>query len=511
MLKCLRLEREVHADPFALYGAAKDALQVEGPTALLETRDAELDARRTRAPSADSLRHVMMLRCALRCELHGPRVRIEASTDVGRTLLARLADSSDCVERDRDRLLLHVGGPETPALSEAERLKEASPLDVLRALIEAHPDTEQAPRLLAVFAHEMMGRFEPSLRLPDGPVPDCVAFVPELTLEMGRGRGTVTRLVRDDDLQAGRTDLKIWARLTESPPAAEDAPFEPAPPPFVDMDDEAFEDAVRHAKAHIHRGDAFQVVLSRTFTVPCLDPRAAYGRLRRRCPSPYGFLIEDLDQVLLGASPETAVRVGSDDVEVSPIAGTRPRPVDRIRGEVDPDLDARLEAELRLDEKEVAEHLMLVDLARNDVARVASGKPRVERLLSVARFSRVMHLVSEVHGTLREDLDALHALRACSNPGTLTGAPKIRATQISSSLEASPRGVYGGAVALFRGLRNMDSAIVIRSATVRDGVARVRAGAGVVADSDPAAEAEETLRKAANVLGALGVPHGGVS
>jgi anthranilate synthase component 1 len=219
--------------------------------------------------------------------------------------------------------------------------------------------------------------------------------------------------------------------------------------------------------------------------------------------APYGFLVEDPDFVLFGASPETAVKVEQGVVEISPIAGTRGRGA--RNGRLDPDLDARIEAELRLDEKETAEHLMLVDLARNDVSRVAvEGRTQVERLMAVARFSQVMHLVSEVRAPLRPELDALHALRAALNPGTLVGAPKVRAAQILAELEAGPRGAYGGALVLLRSERELDSAIVIRSALVRDGVATVRAGAGIVADSRPRDEADETRRKAAAVLEALG-------
>jgi anthranilate synthase component 1 len=195
-------------------------------------------------------------------------------------------------------------------------------------------------------------------------------------------------------------------------------------------------------------------------------------------------------------------------VEVSPIAGTRPRGRGSDGG-LDPELDSRLEAELRLDAKEQAEHLMLVDLARNDVARVSRpGTRRVMELMRIRRYERVMHLVSRVQGELADGLDALHACRAVLPMGTLTGAPKRRAMELLREAECGYRGLYGGAVGYLLGNGTLDTAIIIRAAVVRDGVARVRAGAGVVHDSVPLREAEETRRKAEAVLGAIAAAAG---
>jgi anthranilate synthase component 1 len=237
---------------------------------------------------------------------------------------------------------------------------------------------------------------------------------------------------------------------------------------------------------------------------------AAYRRLRALNPSPYMFYVNATKGVLFGASPETAVKVDGSPrrVHVKPIAGTRPRGL-RRDGSVDEDLDGRLEAELRLDQKEVAEHMMLVDLARNDVARVSEpGTRRVDRLLEVERYSHVMHLVSHVSGILKGDLDALHAYVATMNMGTLVGAPKVKAAELLRHFEATRRGPYGGAVGYLTADGRMDTAIVIRAAAVQDGTAYIRAGAGVVHDSDPRAEAEETRRKAGAVLDATREPEG---
>jgi anthranilate synthase component 1 len=212
------------------------------------------------------------------------------------------------------------------------------------------------------------------------------------------------------------------------------------------------------------------------------------------------------DSVVFGASPETAVKVHGSPrrVTIRPIAGTAARGRS-AGGGIDADLDSRREAALHLDQKETAEHMMLVDLARNDVARVSRpGTRQVTRLLTVDRYAHVMHLVSEVEGILAEGQDALHAYTAAMNMGTLVGAPKIRAAQILREVETSRRGAYGGAVGYLSHDGAMDTAIVIRAAVVRDGTAQVRAGAGIVFDSDPAEEARETRRKAEAVLRAIG-------
>jgi anthranilate synthase component I len=260
-------------------------------------------------------------------------------------------------------------------------------------------------------------------------------------------------------------------------------------------------EVVRRLKEEIAAGEVYQIVPSRTFRAPCPDPLAAFAKLRRVEPHSYRFFIRGGDFTLFGASPETSVRIvpehGRCIVEVRPIAGTRPRGATA-------DEDSRLEAEMRLDEKELAEHMMLVDLARNDVARISvPGTRQVARLLTVERYARVMHLVSSVTGELAPGIDPLHALAACLNVGTLTGAPKLRAMQLLAETERTRRGPYGGAVGWISGAGAMDTAVVIRSALVRDGVAYVRAGAGVVHDSDPRAEAEETRRKASALLSIL--------
>ncbi|GAA0816319.1 anthranilate synthase component 1 [Colwellia asteriadis] len=273
----------------------------------------------------------------------------------------------------------------------------------------------------------------------------------------------------------------------------------------VDISDDAYCQIVEKLKENIRAGDIFQVVPSRTFTLPCYNPIAAYQALKLSNPSPYMFYLKDSDFCIFGASPESAIKYQSSNrqVEIYPIAGTRSRGFDS-QGNISLDLDSRIELELRQDKKESAEHIMLVDLARNDIARVSQpGTRYVADLLKVDRYSHVMHLVSRVCGTLQTELDALHAYQACMNMGTLSGAPKVKATSLIREVEGKRRGSYGGAVGYLTGTGEMDTCIVIRSAFVKNNMAQVQAGAGVVYDSDPISEANETRQKAQAVLNAI--------
>jgi anthranilate synthase component 1 len=264
------------------------------------------------------------------------------------------------------------------------------------------------------------------------------------------------------------------------------------------MSQDDFESAVIQAKEHIAAGDAFQVVLSQRFETDLdCSPFEVYRALRVVNPSPYMFYLKLGDQCVLGASPEMLVRVTGRKLEYRPIAGTRKR------GETDIE-DALLGEELRADEKEVAEHVMLVDLGRNDLGRVADyGSVEVTDLMTVERYSHVMHLVSSIKARLRVGLDRFDALAACFPAGTVTGAPKIRAMEIIDELEPTRRGVYAGAVLYLDYSGNLDSCIAIRTMLIKDGKAYVQAGAGIVADSVPASEYVETVNKARAMLQAI--------
>jgi anthranilate synthase component 1 len=317
------------------------------------------------------------------------------------------------------------------------------------------------------------------------------------------------RVTADDDLEAlyafacARIDFlerELERGLSHSPGPA-------GAPPAIESNvtRETFEAGVRTIKEHIAAGDIYQAVLSQRFeTRITADPFTVYRALRHVNPSPYMYFMRLGDLAIVGSSPEMLVRVEAGRVETHPIAGTRPR-----GGSEEEDL--RLAEELKRNEKERAEHVMLVDLGRNDLGRVCEfGSVRVPQYMSLERYSHVMHLVSTVEGRLADDRDHLDALVACFPAGTVSGAPKIRAMQILSGLEPTRRDIYAGAIGYIDFAGNLDFCIAIRTITIRGGVARVQAGAGIVADSNAAAEFEETRDKARALLQALEMAEGGL-
>ncbi|MBD3314746.1 MAG: anthranilate synthase component I [Chitinivibrionales bacterium] len=271
-----------------------------------------------------------------------------------------------------------------------------------------------------------------------------------------------------------------------------------AGPVSSNFDKGQFETAVEKCREYIAAGDIFQVVLSQRFSVEVdANPFDLYRVLRTVNPSPYMFYLSCEDSSIIGASPEMLVRVEDRRVEVRPIAGTRRRGADEHE-------DERLTKELLADPKERAEHIMLVDLGRNDVGRVSEhGSVVTEEMMHIEKYSHVIHIVSNVHGRLRSDKDAFDALFSCFPAGTLSGAPKIRAMEIIDELEPVRRGIYGGALGYIDFCGNLDSCIVIRTMLYRDGVASIQAGAGIVADSVPSTEYQETVNKANALFSAI--------
>ncbi len=291
---------------------------------------------------------------------------------------------------------------------------------------------------------------------------------------------------------------RLVARLAKSVPGQPVAATSGNGSTTANLTKEQYESIVTRMKKHIYDGDIIQGVpslrLARRTAAP---PFAVYRALRSVNPSPYMYYLHLDDFHIVGASPELLVRVEDGIVSNHPIAGTRPR-------SRDPETDQKLEEELKNDEKERAEHLMLVDLARNDVGRISRpGTVEVTQFMDIERYSHVMHLVSHVQGRLRDGLTQFNALRACFPAGTVSGAPKIRAMEIIADLEPDKRGPYAGAVGYFDFSGNMDTAITIRTIIVKDGVAYVQVGAGIVADSVPANEYQECLNKAQALLTAI--------
>lgn len=277
------------------------------------------------------------------------------------------------------------------------------------------------------------------------------------------------------------------------------------PEPVSNVDEAKYYENVKQAKSWIEAGDIFQVVLSQRFAMDInCDPFDIYRALRFINPSPYMFFLRIDNLHIVGSSPEMLVKVRDGRVEYGPIAGTRPR--GRTAEE-----DLQLGRELLADEKERAEHIMLVDLGRNDLGRVCNyGSVRVTDLMRIEKYSHVMHLVSSVEGELRKDQDCYHALEACLPAGTVSGAPKVRAMEIIEALEPCRRGIYGGAVGYVDFSGNLDTCIALRTLVIKNNVAYVQAGGGIVADSDPKREREESINKASALIRAVRFAHEGL-
>ncbi len=461
-------------------------------------------------------RALIVVEAALRLEARGLAATLVAQSEGGVLLLGGIATRLEAYVVAREERMLRFEFPRCTADDEAARSTAPTPLDAVRAMaFGVQPLDRDDPFAVVVAGIVGFDHVDMIETLPPhapGDFPDLLFLLAETAIVIepaGAARVIALAVGSDDDAVAHRQHhlaaerlgrlVERTARFRELGSAA---PQLGACAAKADLDDDEFAACVGQLKEHIAAGDIFQAVVSRAFRTPCDDALGAFARLVAADPSAYHYAFDSGYGHLIGASPESAIEIERDGdtlmLAVSPIAGTRPRGAT-------PDEDGRHEADLRLDAKEVAEHLMLVDLARNDVARVATeGTRRVARLLDVERFARVMHLVSRVEGELKAGKDAFDAIRACLNVGTLSGAPKLRAIELIRSVEGSARGPYGGAIGWICGDGTMDSAVIIRSALVRDGIAEVRAGAGVVAASVPLEEARETKAKARAVLEALG-------
>jgi anthranilate synthase component 1 len=405
-------------------------------------------------------------------------------------------------------------------VDEQTRLQSTNQMDVLRAVAFAFRLASKPFRvtcgLLGAISYDFIDQFE---KLPQSSTdllgnPDYELYFADniflMDHEHGKGYVIVNCVITNGDREAAIAEAQecfdYYFNIARFDTPKGQKYTGPLPATSTDTNQGEYEKMVRHAKQHIIDGDILQVVLSRTIMEPCPDePLDVYKRLRGLNPSPYMFYLNTPNTILIGSSPELNLRVSGTEtrnVEIRPIAGTKPR--GRVGKTIDIDTDFRYEAELKLDRKELAEHIMLVDLARNDIARVAEpGSRIVTELLTVEKYASVQHLVSNVKGTLAAELDALSAYLATMNMGTLTGAPKIEAMKLIRLFEKTKRGYYGGAVMYLTVDGQFDSCITIRSLQVRDHTAFVRVGAGIVHDSVPKTEFEETEHKARSCLRAI--------
>jgi anthranilate synthase component 1 len=408
----------------------------------------------------------------------------------------------------------------------AERLPEGNALDAVRRLLHYfHPvPVAGLPRFqggaVGYLAYDMVRHMEriPATARDDLDLPDAVFMFSDTLIVFDNLRhrllviANATIEARDDralDEAYDRAAVRIGMTLAKlaRPARAPAALALPPPAPLValgeegftsTMDESAFGDAVRRAKDHIAAGDAFQIVLSRRLDCRLeADPFIVYRALRTVNPSPYLFYLRLGPTTIVGSSPEVLVRVEGDRVELRPIAGTHPRGATEAQ-------DREVEAAMKADPKERAEHVMLVDLGRNDVGRVSTlGSVEVTEFMGVERYSHVMHLVSHVIGKKRAERDALDVLQACFPAGTVSGAPKIRAMEIIDAIEPTRRGPYAGAVGYVSYSGNLDSCITIRTIVCHGARAFLQVGAGIVADSDPKTEWLETCSKARGLILAL--------
>lgn len=519
-------------------------------TVLLESAD---------IASKQHLTTIAVLAASAQITCTGDTVTLKAldTTDGPQALKAVAQELSSAVTHQSDsELVLHLPSVAEDSAEEHARLRERSTMEPLRILTDqvvAHP---HLPLVAGAVAFDYLGTYESLPPVADGAntCPDYLFFNARIILVVDHPTGSCQLVGASlDAAQLSAQMDALEAAINELPAQAPSAPAEQAAPAtpaqaapaqqttlapsaqqaaspeaqataatsaqqtaedtitaYPTMSDADFCELVAKMQQHIAIGDAYQVVPSRGFVIDCPQPLQTYRYLHDADPSPYMFYIATDDFELFGASPESSLlhSAKTGQVAIRPIAGTRPRGF-APDGSIDHELDIRLELELRSDAKEVAEHVMLVDLARNDVARIsAPGTRKVTQLLRVDRYSRVMHLVSEVTGQLASDLHPLDAFRASMTMGTLTGAPKLRAAELIRQYEGTRRGSYGGAVGYLRGDGELDTCIVIRSAFARGGKAIVQAGAGVVSDSVPQREADETAHKASNVLRAIAAAQG---
>lgn len=512
-------------------------------TVLLESAD---------IASKQHLTTIAVLAASAQITCTGDTVTLKAldTTDGPQALKAVAQCLSSAVTRQSDsELVLHLPSVAEDSAEEHARLRERSTMEPLRILTDqvvAHP---HLPLVAGAVAFDYLGTYESLPSVADGAntCPDYLFFNARIILVVDHPTGSCQLVGASlDAAQLSAQMDALEAAINELPSQAPSAPAEQTAPAqqttqassahqqtatpeaqatpaasaqqtaedtitaYPTMSDADFCELVAKMQQHIAIGDAYQVVPSRGFVIDCPQPLQTYRYLHDADPSPYMFYIATDDFELFGASPESSLlhSAKTGQVAIRPIAGTRPRGF-APDGSIDHELDIRLELELRSDAKEVAEHVMLVDLARNDVARIsAPGTRKVTQLLRVDRYSRVMHLVSEVTGQLASDLHPLDAFRASMTMGTLTGAPKLRAAELIRQYEGTRRGSYGGAVGYLRGDGELDTCIVIRSAFARGGKAIVQAGAGVVSDSMPQREADETAHKASNVLRAIAAAQG---
>ncbi len=470
-------------------------------TILLESADIQ---------SRENTKSIVLLKASLKLVCKGREVEIKAQSKEDIPLLNYIKDKAkDYIKSYEEDTLLLYFPKSNKVLDEKTKLLDTSPLDALRIILKSLSKGEFDTFLAGAFAFDYICNFEdlPKLEKNLNTMDDFVFYLAKNLLLINHEDKTSQIIVNGfkKPKKELKKEAKQLAKLCEIQSKFKPK-YQKAKKVYKkSVEDKEFCDTVEFLQEKLKLGEIFQVVPSRSFTLECKEPLSAYYFLKKSNPSPYMFYMQDEDFTLFGASPESALKYNAktNTASVYPIAGTKARGKDK-NGNLDLDLDSRIELQLLSDEKERAEHLMLVDLARNDLARIAKINTRfVSKLLSVDKYSNVMHLVSEVDCKLDKPFDALHAYSSFMNAGTLTGAPKVQALKLISQVEKVRRGSYGGAVGYLMGTGDMDTCITIRSCFVKDDLAVVQAGAGVVMDSVPILEAQETINKAQALISAI--------
>lgn len=451
------------------------------------------------------------------------RFEIEALNKLGERFLEFIKDDfsfADSAKYEKTKIT-GILKPARGTVSEEERLTLKTHADVLRTIAFKFTPTKKPftpySGLFGAISYDFIDQFEdlPKNKSDTLKDPDYELYFADNLFMVNHPENKIyfiaNALVMDQNYEeeAKRCEeiLNKYESILNSTTIPKTTPSKPSKAKTqTDTPKEEYMNMVKALKKHILAGDIFQIVPSRMISRKyAAEPLDIYAKLRELNPSPYMFYINSPAGILLGASPEMFLSVKGQSekrVEIRPIAGTKPRGI--VDGKINKELDSRYEAELKIDEKELAEHTMLIDLARNDVARVSKpGTRTVEKPFHVEKYSHVQHLVSNVIGTLKDEYDCLHAYLASMNMGTLTGAPKVEAMKLIRKYEKTRRGFYGGSVIYITPSGELDSAIVIRTARLKNGKAYIRAGGGIVYDSVPETEFNETSNKARACLKAI--------
>ncbi|ALD15534.1 anthranilate synthase component I (plasmid) [Buchnera aphidicola (Aphis glycines)] len=507
-IKIIQTEANYHSDPTTIF---HHLCESKPATLLLET--AEINKK-------NALESIMIIDSAMRFTCEKNSVTLTPLSKNGMDILSILKTSlprNIVIQEINNNMILNF--PDIPKnLNEDERLFSLSVFDAFRLIINLFHNANNTPKAMffgGLFSYDLISIFETLPHLIDNQKCSNFCFYLAETLLVWDHQQK-TCLIQSSIFSPNTHEHKRIQDRTAAIHNQLNAPLKQINRINMhniavtsNIDDNKYRSIITELKAFIKKGEIFQVVPSRKFYVPCPDALSAYQQLKISNPSPYMFFMQDKNFILFGASPESSLKYDekTKQVELYPIAGTRSRGFDE-NGKIDLDLDSRIELEMRTNHKELAEHLMLVDLARNDLARICEpGSRYVSDLVRVDKYSHVMHLVSKVVGKLKTGLDALHAYAACMNMGTLTGAPKIRAMQLIATYEKETRGSYGGAIGYFTDLGNLDTCIAIRSAYVANQIATIQAGAGVVFNSIAEAEVQESFNKAKAVINAIKIAH----